>query len=284
MSDLWWGPDQHLYATISAWTCDKSQDTQDGKKRPHRPATLFRLDGDRWVSAGDQPATVVRPLDRDTRMVLVIPDCNGPVERADGITYCNTGSLYREAAGKRTKVADDVLSLSAPATASCPRTNQIRVQGRWPSSFSRTARRSRDGLAALRRVEARRAELRHYRPRWVFSFSAAQRRQTGRSLSARPQVPLPGHLVRAADLRRTATRLDPSDRAPAVDTGRGRASHSPGRPGPAWRESSAWRSAAARCCGLSKPCPTRKFPPRAWSGSMSTRPAKGVTTKLASFA
>ncbi|MFF9056296.1 hypothetical protein ACF09Z_34695 [Streptomyces erythrochromogenes] len=118
VSDLWWGPDQHLYATISAWTCDKAQNAQDGKKRPHRPATLFRLDGDRWVSAGDQPATVVRPLDRDTRMVLVIPDCNAPVERADAITYCNTGSLYREEAGKRTKVADDVLSLSAPATAS----------------------------------------------------------------------------------------------------------------------------------------------------------------------
>ncbi|WP_405786973.1 hypothetical protein OG753_02940 [Streptomyces sp. NBC_00029] len=118
VSDLWWGPDRHLYATISAWTCDKSQDSQDGRKRPHRPATLFRLDGDRWVSAGDQPATVVRPLDRDIRMVLVVPDCNGPVERTDGITYCNTGSLYREEAGQRTKVADDVLSLSAPATAS----------------------------------------------------------------------------------------------------------------------------------------------------------------------
>ncbi|MFE5810553.1 hypothetical protein [Streptomyces sp. NPDC056491] len=118
VSDLWWGPDRHLYATISAWTCDKSQDPRDGKKRPHRPATLFRLDGDRWVSAGDQPATVVRPLDHGIRMVLVVPDCNGPVERTDGITYCNTGSLYREEAGKRTKVADNVLSLSAQATAS----------------------------------------------------------------------------------------------------------------------------------------------------------------------
>ncbi|MEU6484446.1 hypothetical protein [Streptomyces sp. NPDC046887] len=115
--DLWWGPDRHLYATIAAWTCDNSRRTEDDKKKRHRPATLFRLDGDRWVSAGDQPATVVRPLDRGTRMVLTIPDCVGRIDAlgpADTVTYCNTGTLHRERGGKRTKVADAVLSLSAP--------------------------------------------------------------------------------------------------------------------------------------------------------------------------
>ncbi|GGT03892.1 hypothetical protein [Streptomyces chromofuscus] len=118
VNDLWWGPDRHLYATISAWTCDNSRRAEDDKQRLHRPATLFRLDGDKWVSAGDQPATVVRPLDRDTRMVLAIPDCVGRTNRDDGVTYCNTGTLHRERDGKRTEVADGVLSLSAPATVS----------------------------------------------------------------------------------------------------------------------------------------------------------------------
>ncbi|PRH80930.1 hypothetical protein C6N75_01490 [Streptomyces solincola] len=116
--DLWWGPDQHLYATISAWTCDDSRSAQDDKKVPHRPATLFRLDGERWVSAGAQPATVVRPLDRRTRMVLVIPDCIGHIERDDAAAYCNSGPLYRERDGKRTKITGGVLSLSAPPSAS----------------------------------------------------------------------------------------------------------------------------------------------------------------------
>lgn len=116
--DLWWAPDRHLYATISAWTCDNSKRIENDKQRLHRPATLFRLDGKKWVSAGDQPATVVRPLDHDTRMVLTIPDCVGSQSKDTTATYCNTGPLYRERDGRRTKVADAVLSLSAPPTAS----------------------------------------------------------------------------------------------------------------------------------------------------------------------
>ncbi|MEV7996883.1 hypothetical protein AB0O67_34885 [Streptomyces sp. NPDC086077] len=118
VNDLWWGPDQHLYATISAWTCDNNEGAEDDKQRPHRPSTLFRLDGEKWVSAGDQPATVVRPLDRETRMVLTIPDCVGRTHHDDAVTHCSTGPLHREHDGKRTKVADGVLSLSAPATPS----------------------------------------------------------------------------------------------------------------------------------------------------------------------
>ncbi|MEV6581250.1 transposase [Streptomyces sp. NPDC051582] len=53
----------------------------------------------------------------------------------------------------------------------------------------------------------------------------SQRRRTGCSLHTRPQVPLPGYLVREADLRRTAARVDPSvrpaDRALAVYAGCG---------------------------------------------------------------
>ncbi|MEU2623123.1 hypothetical protein ABZ642_34315 [Streptomyces sp. NPDC007157] len=112
--DLWWGPDQHLYATISSWTCDSSGDSEDDKMRPHRPSTLWRLDGERWVAVGAQPVTVARQLDRGTTMILTIPDCIGPTDRADSVTYCNSGTLSRERHGKRTKIADKVLGLSAP--------------------------------------------------------------------------------------------------------------------------------------------------------------------------
>ncbi|MDX2982230.1 MULTISPECIES: hypothetical protein [Streptomyces] len=112
--DLWWGPDQHLYATISSWTCDNSADSEDVKRRVHRPSTLWRLDGERWAAAGTQPATVARQLDRSTTMILTIPDCIGPTDRADAGTYCNSGTLSREHDGKRTKIADGVLGLSAP--------------------------------------------------------------------------------------------------------------------------------------------------------------------------
>ncbi|WP_256103557.1 hypothetical protein [Streptomyces sp. ODS05-4] len=118
VQDLWWGPDHHLYASISAWTCEDSERAENDQKRPHRPATLFRLDGERWVSAGGQPATMVRPTGPDTRAVLVIPDCNGPVKAQDRITYCNAGVLFRERDGKRTKITGGVLSLSAPPSAS----------------------------------------------------------------------------------------------------------------------------------------------------------------------
>jgi hypothetical protein len=114
VNDLWWGLDHHLYATISSWTCDNSADSEDAKMRLHRPSTLWRLDGDRWVAAGSQPATVARQLDPGTTMVLTIPDCIGPTDRADAGTYCNSGTLSQERHGKRTKIADGVLGLSAP--------------------------------------------------------------------------------------------------------------------------------------------------------------------------
>ncbi|MER6459324.1 hypothetical protein ABT278_02505 [Streptomyces sp. NPDC001228] len=112
--DLWWGLDQHLYATTSSWTCDNSADSEDAEMRLHRPSTLWRLDGDRWVAAGSRPVTVARQLDRGTTMVLTIPDCIGPTDRADAGTYCNSGILSQERHGRRTKIADGLLGLSAP--------------------------------------------------------------------------------------------------------------------------------------------------------------------------
>ncbi|MGC8920743.1 hypothetical protein AB7952_19140 [Streptomyces sp. PG2] len=112
--DLWWGLDHHLYATITSWTCDNSADSEQDRMRLHRPSTLWRLDGHRWVKAGAKPVTVARRLDRDTTMTLTIPDCVGPTDRADATTYCNTGTLTRQRHGRQTKIADGVIGLSAP--------------------------------------------------------------------------------------------------------------------------------------------------------------------------
>ncbi|MFI9615746.1 hypothetical protein ACIHCM_29385 [Streptomyces sp. NPDC052023] len=100
------------------WTCDNTKRAENDKQRLHRPATLFRLDGGKWVSMGDQPATAVRLLGQGERMVLTIPDCVGSSSAEDSVTYCHTGPLLREHDGKRTKIAEGVLSLSAPSTAS----------------------------------------------------------------------------------------------------------------------------------------------------------------------
>jgi hypothetical protein len=111
--DLWWGGDGHLYATIASWTCDLTKRYEDEKQVPHRPSSLWRLDGEKWVSAGGKPATMVRQLDRGTSAVLRIPDCIGPVKQFEG-TNCGTGVLYQEHDGRRTTVAEGVLSVFAP--------------------------------------------------------------------------------------------------------------------------------------------------------------------------
>ncbi|CAD5925821.1 conserved exported protein of unknown function [Streptomyces sp. KY75] len=113
--DLWWGIDEYLYATMSSWTCSDSAESQMDKMRLDRPPSLWRLDGSRWVAAGSQPVTVARQLGQDTTMVLTVPDCIGPSDVADPVTYCHLGTLFRERQGRRTEVAERVLGLHAPS-------------------------------------------------------------------------------------------------------------------------------------------------------------------------
>ncbi|MFI0406008.1 hypothetical protein [Actinomadura sp. 3N508] len=110
--DMWWGFDGKLHATIASWTCDETKESEETKQVLVSPPTVWRLDWDKWVKEGNQPATMVRPLDARTSMVLVVPDCIG-ITPPDG-PYCYVGKLYREEAGKRTLVADQVFSVSTP--------------------------------------------------------------------------------------------------------------------------------------------------------------------------
>jgi hypothetical protein len=115
VNDLWGGADGHFHATITSWTCDNSKRTEGEKQTLASPSTPWRLDGRAWVRDGRTPATMMRQLDRNTRAVLVIPDCVGSKTPPDPFIYCNTGTLYRDEGHGRTLVATKVISISAPS-------------------------------------------------------------------------------------------------------------------------------------------------------------------------
>lgn len=132
INDIWWGLDGRLHATIASWTCNEKQRTEDKKMVLSKPSSLWRLDGQKWVHEDPSQATMVRQLDQKTRVVLVIPDCIGPVKGQEVARQCNLGKLYRDAGGQRTLVADKVISISAPPLNTAPTTPSIP----WPTPSS----------------------------------------------------------------------------------------------------------------------------------------------------
>jgi hypothetical protein len=114
LRDLWWGLDGHLRATIASWTCDNTKRAEDEKKIPATPSTVWRLDGQKWIKEGPSHATMVRELDERTRVMLVIPDCIGATTHPSPAIYCNSGVLYRDQDEKRTRIAEQVISISMP--------------------------------------------------------------------------------------------------------------------------------------------------------------------------
>jgi hypothetical protein len=115
---MWWGLDGKLRATIVSWKCGKPRKNELTEQTLASPPTVWRLEWDKWVKEGNQPATMVRPLDARTNTVLVVPHCIG-IEPPNG-TVCNVGKLYRQEAGRRTLVADKVISVSTPPVKSGP--------------------------------------------------------------------------------------------------------------------------------------------------------------------
>jgi hypothetical protein len=120
VQDLWWGLDGHLRATIQSWDCDNTKKDEQSKKVHPTPSTLWRLDGARWVQEDPSLETMVRQLDRSTKVVLVIPTCIDKPVQVDQVHLCNTGKLYNDHTGTRTLVADNVISISTPPSMSTP--------------------------------------------------------------------------------------------------------------------------------------------------------------------
>lgn len=116
--DLWWDNSRTLHATIASWTCDETKQDHTSKKVLHSPSKLWKLDGRKWVLEDDSPATVVRPLSDNSRAVLSIPDCVGPVTEPDPQSYCHLGKLQVVRDGRRTDVATGVLRVYAPPAVS----------------------------------------------------------------------------------------------------------------------------------------------------------------------
>lgn len=114
VNDLWWGLDGHLRATIASWTCDDARRFENEKMVLASPSRLWRLDEQKWVLEDAAPATIVRQLVGDVRMVLTMPDCIGEAASPEPVKYCNVGALYRDEHGDRTLIAERVLSVSVP--------------------------------------------------------------------------------------------------------------------------------------------------------------------------
>ncbi|NKE55392.1 hypothetical protein FXN61_00525 [Lentzea sp. PSKA42] len=112
--DLWWDGSRTLHATIASWTCDGIKQNHHDKKVVHSTSKLWKLERGTWVPEGDFPATVVRPVGKDGRAVLAIPDCYGEVEDPDPQTYCNVGNLQLFEGSHHYDIANGVLMLYAP--------------------------------------------------------------------------------------------------------------------------------------------------------------------------
>ncbi|UWZ39524.1 hypothetical protein Drose_15575 [Dactylosporangium roseum] len=93
VSDLWWGRDGNLYATIeSASFLPWAQDMQTIFAK-----SLWRLDKERWVSVDAGPLLAIRQLSRSTKAIVTAG-----------------GTLFTEMADKRTQIATSVASIVMP--------------------------------------------------------------------------------------------------------------------------------------------------------------------------
>ncbi|MEU2613980.1 hypothetical protein ABZ570_20705 [Micromonospora sp. NPDC007271] len=130
--DLWWGYDGKLYATIGSqsflpWTQDMETVI---------PKSLWRLDGQRWVSVDAGPLLAVRQLTRSTKAVVT----------ADG-------TLYTETDGRGVKVATKVEAILVPPRAGDPQaapSGKKLTRPKEPclskADFNRTASRLGSGI------------------------------------------------------------------------------------------------------------------------------------------
>lgn len=105
--DLWWGPDGHLHAIITASTCNASGDSLSVT-----PDSLYRLDGNLWVQEDASSVTLERIFSATAKAVVTEQDCT--IDRSIPKYYCGTGPLYFEESGKRSLVADHVILISTP--------------------------------------------------------------------------------------------------------------------------------------------------------------------------
>ncbi len=117
VKDLWWDSAGTLHATIESWTCDESQPDHQRMKVPHASPSLWRLDGEAWVQEDTAPVTMARRLSDSATIALRVPDCIGPADVPDPVTYCAIGELTLLDGDRRTSIADDVLGIYVPPAA-----------------------------------------------------------------------------------------------------------------------------------------------------------------------
>jgi hypothetical protein len=131
VSDLWWGRDNELYATLSARTCL----AEEGQALV--APSLWRLDRTQWVQVDRGPVAAVRQLSSATVARLLID-----------------GSLYVSMNGQSVQIASGVVSVEMPPRqvdrgAAVKQRNQVATfVGEWLSRDARLTVRS-DGSAQL---------------------------------------------------------------------------------------------------------------------------------------
>jgi hypothetical protein len=116
VNDLWWEPDGHFHASIDVVSCDNPEPNDASARTVSK--SVWRLDGTVWLRRTAEPALTMRRVGPDTEVALRPHDCDKVPPGREPVLYCNSGALILEHAGKRTPIADDVLTVSTPATAS----------------------------------------------------------------------------------------------------------------------------------------------------------------------
>ncbi|HZM81783.1 MAG TPA: alpha/beta fold hydrolase [Candidatus Limnocylindrales bacterium] len=93
LTDVWVSPQGQIMATLSSSICNPSGGTSA------TPASLWRLDGQKWVSVDRGPLAYVRQLSDSDKAVVI------------------SGDLYVERNGKGTRIAREVYAIATPPPA-----------------------------------------------------------------------------------------------------------------------------------------------------------------------
>ncbi|GAB3431104.1 protein kinase domain-containing protein [Actinophytocola sediminis] len=99
IDEVWWSADNTLHASFML-----CRETDGGGVEYAVQPGVWRLDGQVWRQTTPDPVRAVRPLGEDTRLVLA---ADGPEGRLE------TGTLYLERDGRRTRIAANVRTLDA---------------------------------------------------------------------------------------------------------------------------------------------------------------------------
>ncbi|MGY6658584.1 hypothetical protein ACXIZN_41145 [Amycolatopsis sp. TRM77291] len=107
--DLWWSKNGELRATISSWLCGPKKDLETPRTL-FSPPSVWQLNNMKWERTDLGPATMVREIAHDTKVILDATHC---LEETRLHEQCGLGKLTLDSKGERTAIAEGVISIAS---------------------------------------------------------------------------------------------------------------------------------------------------------------------------